>query len=706
MRSPAFISTCLWAGLLCGSVGPLWAQQAPAPAPASPDEGAPALQTVTVTAERLNLIGTAVTASQGVVVNDELALTPAFRPGQLLETVPGLTVTSHSGEGKANQYMMRGYNLDHGTDFAVSVDGMPVNEPTHAHGQGYADLNFLIPELATGVSYTKGTYYADAGDFASVGSVHVNYRNTTEDQVSAAGGMFGFQRLYSAGSTRAGEGDVLGALELQHYDGPWTNPDDQRKVNAVIRYSEGIPKDGLSLTAMFYHGLWNATTDQPERAVSQGLIGRFGSLDPSDGGQAQRGSLSAQYRKELDGGSLSASAYLISNQLTLWNNFTHFLTDPVHGDQEAQHEERWTVGGDVSIAHGADFADVHNDVLAGLHTRFDSNDVSHLPTEERMLLDTSDVAAVNAPLGFSERDHVHLASVALFVQATTIWTEWFRSVLGLREDYLHGSDSGTNYGTASGTLAEPKVSLIFTPTDTTELYMSWGRGFHSDDLRGVNQARISGVPGAPLLASQTGEELGFRRQIMSSIALTLSLYNLDAQSETTYDPDAGMDSAGPASRRYGVELNVTYQPLRWLEIYASYSANHARFRVPYDDGTGHVGEYLPNAPFAAGSLNIYVKNLGRWQGGLEYRYVSAFPLSSDNVVQGHGYGEWSGDAHYALPGGWDFALGLYNILNTHADAAEFWYVDRLPGEPAGGVADVHAHPLEPFSFRVTISKSF
>src|SRR5579875_536513 len=660
----------------CGAIA-AWAAwpAAGAPDPAGDSEAAPAgsanaVQEVTVSAERLDLIGTATTASEGVVVGSELALTPAFRPGALLETVPGLTVTSHSGEGKANQYMMRGFDLDHGTDLAVFVDGMPVNEPTHAHGQGYADLNFMIPELADRVTYTKGTYYAGEGDFASVGSVHVSYRDSIEDQVEVTAGTYDFQRVLAAGATPLGCGDLLGALELLHYDGPWTSPDDQRKVNAVLRYSEGGQREGLSVTAMLYRDLWNSTTDQPERAIEDGLIGRFGSLDPSDGGEARRESLSAQYHVLVAGGRLDASAYVIGNQLTLWNDFTHFLVDPVNADQEAQHEDRATFGAAARYGWSRDISGVHNAFAVGLQMRDDVNEVSRLPTQDRQLLTSAQLAAVDYPANFSEIDHVHLASFAVYVEATTDWTAWLRSVIGLREDYQHGIDSGTNGGAAGASITEPKVNLIFTPRDTTELYLSWGRGFHSDDLRGVTRARTVGIAGAPLIASQTGEELGLRQQFMQNVAITVAVYDLDAQSETTYDPDIGQDSAGPASRRYGAEVNLTWQALRWLEVYGSYSANHARFRTPYDDGTGHLGEYLPNAPFAAGSLNLYVRNLGPWRGGLEYRYLSGFPLSSDDEVQGHGYGEWNGDVHYAATNGWTFGLALYNILDKRADAAE------------------------------------
>jgi outer membrane receptor protein involved in Fe transport len=652
------------------------------------------LSTVVVTAERRELIGTTSTASEGIVVNDELALTPAYRPGQLLETVPGLQVTSHSGEGKANQYMMRGYNLDHGTDLAVSVDGMPVNNPTHAHGQGYTDLNFMIPELATNIKFTKGTYYANQGDFASVGSVRLSYLNQIENQINVTGGNLGFERVLAAGTV----GNVLGALELQHYNGPWDNADDQRKVNAVLRYSN----NGFSLTGMFYHGLWNATTDQPVRAITAGLIGRFGTLDPTDGGRAQRWSLSSQYHAAVGDGELEANAYVVNTQLTLWNNFTHFLTDPVNGDQEAQTENRYITGGGVSYQLPVQVAGVTTEWLSGARLRYDINDLSRVPTRGRAVL-----TADENPLDFSETDHVHLINLSAYTQATTHWTPWFRSVVGMREDYIHGIDSGTNSGTAGQALLQPKVSLILTPAETTELYLSWGRGFHSDDLRGVTQAAATGQSGAPLIARQKGEELGVRQQLAGGkVAVTLAVFSLDAESETTYDPDAGEDGAGPASRRYGFEVNLTYQALRWLELYASYSGNHARFTTDFDDGTGHVGRYLPNAPFATGSFNIYVKNLGAWSGGLEYRYLGREPLSADNEIQSGGYGELNADVKYAFATDWSAGLGVYNILNRHSNAAEFWYIDRLPGEPADGVPDLHVHPLEPLAVRLTLSKTF
>lgn len=556
--------------------------------------------------------------------------------------------------------------------------------------------------------------------------MHIAYLNTIPNEVSVSGGTWGFVRLFGAGSTPLAGGNLLGALELQHYDGPWVTPGDQRKINAVVRYSEGDQLDGYSLTTSFYHGLWNAQTDQPERAITQGLISRFGELDPSDQGVAQRANLSWKYFFTIGGGQLTANLYGFNNQLTLFNNFTHFLVDPVNGDQEEQHENRWTVGGAVSYSHDAEVFGFPSAWAFGIQSRNDENVVSRVPSKNAEPLSPAD-----DPLGYIESDQIHLASNAVYAQIMTHWNYWFRTVLGLRQDYQHGSDSGTNHGTASSSLFQPKGSLIFTPVDTTEIYVSAGRGFHSNDLRGVNQAAIQGVPGAALIASETGEEIGVRQQLLGQkVAVTLAVFNLDATSQTTYNPDVGQDTAGPASRRTGYEINITYQALRWLEFYGSLSQDHARFKTPFNDGTGHLGEYLPNAPFATGSFNVYVKNLGPWSAGLGYRYLGAFPLSSGpcadsavandfpgltscanaptprGQVNGSGYSEWNGDVHYELASGWNFVLGVYNLLNKKANAMEYWYVDRLQGEPAYGAADLHVHPLEPISFRLTISKTF
>ena len=242
-----------------------------------------------------------------------------------------------------------------------------------------------------------------------------------------------------------------------------------------------------------------------------------------------------------------------------------------------------------------------------------------------------------------------------------------------------------------------------------------------------------GLPNTPLLAKQDGEEVGLRAEIARNIALTFAVYNLWQQSETIIDPDVGMDTAGPPSRRYGYEINITYQVRRWLEFYGSFSGDHTRFTHAFDDGTGHLGDHITDAPYATGSAALYLTNLGGWSGGLNYRFLGNYPLSSGPCVNsaaahdfpgatscaaaptapgqidGKGFGELNADVHYAFRSRWGVSLGIYNILNTHAAAAEFWYVDRLRSEIEAypdGRADVHQHPLEPAMARFTISRQF
>jgi outer membrane receptor protein involved in Fe transport len=703
----------------------------------------PALDEITVTAQRSYLIGKTATASEGVVEDQEIQLAPTYRPGQLLETVPGLVVTLHSGEGKANQYLLRGYNLDHGTDLETDVDGMPINQPTHAHGQGYTDLSFVIPELADGISYTKGPYYANVGDFGAVGSVRVSYRNTIPDQVSASVGTLGFQRILTAGSDALGPGNLLAAVEVRHYDGPFMTPDDARKENFVLRYSEGDEKNGYSLTAMYYHQLWTNTTDIPLRAITEGTVpDRFGTFDPTDGGRAQRASFTIDDHASLGAGRLTASAFYIYNQLHLFNDFTHYLVDPIQGDQEDQFENRRVTGGSVDYTLPLSFGSIPNEISAGVLARYDSLGVGRYPSENQIPMMSG-----NDPVSFYDNDQVYLLAAGAYVQAVTRWTAYFRSVLAVRDDFQRGTDVDylaalheregyTNGGTARGSLVQPKGSLIYTPTGYLEFYLSAGRGFHSADLRGVNQdvSVDLGLPHTHLLSKQEGQEVGVRAAVQNDLTFTIAYFNLWQQSETVIDPDVGADSAGPPSRRYGYEFNMTYQINRWLEFYGSYSGDHTHFTRPFDDGTGHLGEYITDAPLATGSFALYLKDLGPWSGGLNYRYLGNYPLSSGpcvnsaavhdfpavatsctnaptapGQVDGKGFGELNIDAAYRFQGGWTASLGIYNLLNTHAAAAEFWYVDRLRNEIGvypDGRADIHEHPLEPIMARFTLTKNF
>jgi hypothetical protein len=552
-----------------------------------------------------------------------------------------------------------------------------------------------------------------------------------------------YQRIFAAGTQPIGDGKLLAAAELQHYDGPFTIPDDARRQNAVLRYSEGDEHNGYSVTGMFYHQLWTNTTDIPLRAIEEGVVyDRFGTLDPTDAGRAQRASLSMQIHQSEGMGQFSASTYFIYNQLHLFNDFTHFLVDPIHGDQEDQFENRRVVGGAANYTLPVTLGSIDSEFAVGVHTRYDWLGVGRLPSQAQVPLSPQD-----DPPSFSNSDDVYLFGAAAYLQATTRWTSAFRSVLGLRDDYQHGTDIDylarlhqtagyTNGGTAAQSLMQPKGSLIYTPSQSLEFYLSAGRGFHSADLRGVNQdtSVVLGLPHTPLLARQDGQEFGLRAAVRPNFVATVGIYNLWQQSETILNPDIGQDTAGPPSRRFGYEVNLTYQINRWLELYGSYSGDHTRFTRPFDDGTGHLGTYITDAPVATGSMALYVTNLWGWSAGLDYRYLGNYPLSSGpcvnsavvrdfpgvahscasaptafGQVNGHGFGELNLNVQHAFASGWGVTLGIYNLLNTDAAAAQFWYVDRLQSERdlyPDGRADVHEHPLEPRAARITISKHF
>lgn len=374
-------------------------------------EDAPSSSDIVVTASTIDVLGKANTSSQGSITRQELQQRPVYRVGQLLETVPGLSVTAHSGEGKANQYLLRGFNLDHGTDLATFVDGMPVNQRTHAHGQGYTDLNFLIPELGVGVDFSKGPYFANEGDFASVGADHLRLVDMLKPTLSLTAGTVGDRRVFAGGSTDlAGGSHILAAGEYSRLDGPWDNPDHFRKYAGALRWSGGSAQNGWSLTAMGYHGTWNATTDQPRRAIEQGLIGRYGSLDPTDGGRSSRYSLSATFATPAGAWQIGGNAYVIRQRLTLWNDFTHFLDDPINGDQHAQNDRRYIAGGTLSAARDVSIAGIAHHLTFGLQSRYDNGRVNLIRTRQRVSLD------------MVRDDHILETSVGGYVEDYIRWT--------------------------------------------------------------------------------------------------------------------------------------------------------------------------------------------------------------------------------------------------------------------------------------------
>jgi outer membrane receptor protein involved in Fe transport len=690
--------------------------------PAARGKPNPTVSEVVVTASRRDLLGRAAAASQGSITPEELRLRPAYRVAQILESVPGLVVTVHSGEGKAYQYLLRGFNLDHGTDIANFIDGMPINRPTNAHGQGYSDQNFVLPQLLGGLDFTKGPYDPSIGDFGAVASVKLGLADAIPNQVEVSAGTLNDDAVFLGGTHNFSANDrVLAAVDYGHVDGPFTHPDNFQKYAAALRYSHGDASDGESLTALYYHGASAFTTDQPLRAVQEGLIGRYGTLDPSDGTQNERISLSGVFADHGEAWRVNANAYFVHSRQTLWNDFTHFLEDPVNGDQEQQDETRDVGGGGASVTLSQAIGAIQTETTFGVQGRYDSVHVDRRHTRLRQVLDYCEQAQLfgpAVPYAIGERacsaDQVQLGDEAIYADSTIRFNAWLRADLGAREEFYQGQDhsliSGFD-GAQAVTLFQPKGGLVLGPWWKTELYVSAGRGFHSDDLRGVLQTvPIEGIPRAagptPLLVRADGEEIGLRSDLIPDVHVQASVFNIDLQSELIYDQDQGQDQASAPSERQGVEVSAQYRPRPWLELNTDLSLSHARFTASNLAAYGFSGDHIPNAPGFVGSFGALVDHLGPWFGGLEVRSLGAYALVSDNAARDAGYTETNLEVGYRIDDGLKLRMDIFNLFDVRANAAAYFYTSRLAGEPAQGVADHQDHPLEPISARFTITATF
>jgi outer membrane receptor protein involved in Fe transport len=665
-----------------------------------------------VVRSRLDQIGSAATASQGTVTQEEIELRPIARVGQIFEAVPGLVVTLHSGEGKANQFLARGFNLDHGTDFATFIDDMPVNEGTHAHGQGYSDIHYLIPELAGGLDYTKGPFYAQVGDFGAIGSARLRLLDDIPDQVSVSAGTLGDERVYAGGTLRLDDDDrLLVAGDLSHYDGPFDHPDNYRTIHAAARYVHGDDAEGFNVTAMYYRAQWNNTTDQPVSALEEGLISRYGNLDPSDGGHAERFSLSAHDVVSGDGWKLSTDVYAIHSLLTLWNDFTHFLVDPVHGDQEQQDETRNVVGGETAYYRADQIAGVDVENTVGLQGRYDENYIDRRHTEQRVVLRDCP-GFINTGLFVCNADQVTQGDVAGYVQDTAHWLPWLRTVVGLREDYYGGTDRSlvTGFsGTIDKTLFQPKGSLVLGPWHDTELYVSAGRGYHTNDLRGVfgtvpSTGANGGLQGTSYLSKIISEEVGVRSDVIPKVNLTAAVFRLDFDSFLTYNQDQGNDFAGPPARLEGVELSAQYHPLGWLELNGDVNFTHTRYRTGDIAFYGLSGLFIQEAPDFIGSFGA-IADRGPWFGGAELRWLSGYPLIEDDSFRSKGYKDVNIDAGYRFNDRLKVQLNIFNLFNSHAYAAQYAYEYQVSPTRAPQTGPTF-HPLEPISAKLTVTATF
>ena len=659
--------------------------------------GEQVVEKVVITGAQTTL-GVADAASVGTVTQKQLEARTVYRPGELLESVPGLIVSQHSGEGKANQFYLRGFNLDHGTDLRTTVDGMIVNQRSHAHGQGWTDVNFLVPELVNRLEYRKGPYYASEGDFSSAGSVAVKYSDRLAQGIaSVAAGQNGFRRVLLADSPEFANGRLLYAIERINNDGPFVNPDSFRKINGVLRYSQGDEGNGFNVTGMAYKAKWNATDQIPQRAIDSGLLrNRFDAIDTTDGGAAHRYSVSGAWRKTDDGSSTQVNAYLIDNKLDLFSNFTYFLDNRIDGDQFAQPDRRRTAGLNAS----------HTRRFAGLGLESENTFGVQLQTDNIFngLLNTK----ARQTIGVTRQDHIVESSAGLYAENATKWTPWLRSVAGLRVDgyrFKVKGDNQLNAGTATDSAVNPKLSLVFGPWAKTEFYVNAGSGFHSNDARGTT-IRVDPKTGdaadrvTPLVRSK-GAEIGLRGNWLRGLQTSLSVYQLDFASELLFVGDAGTTEASRPSRRVGFELANYYKLSNWLTLDADVAFARARFR-----DADPAGNRIPGAVEGVASLAVAVDNLGPWFGAAQLRYFGPRPLIEDNSTRSKSTTSLNARIGYRFSPKMRLELDGFNLTNRKASAIDYFYTSRLPGEASEGVESIHFHPIESRSFRVSFVMNF
>ncbi len=646
-----------------------------------------------------NAVGTSDAASQGTIRAELLKSRPAQRPGEVLEFIPGMIVTQHSGDGKANQYFLRGFNLDHGTDFATFLNGMPVNMPTHAHGQGYSDLNFLIPELVDRISYRKGPYFANVGDFGSAGAAEIQYRSSLDAPFAQLTlGEHGYRRGLLAGSHETSGGVTwLGALEWMGNDGPWTVPENLKRLNAVLTATGGTRAEGWQASAMAYDAKWTATDQIPQRLINAGSylgkpFGRYDSLDPTDGGGTSRYSLSGQWHKVDDLSAIRVSAFAMRYALGLNSNFTFALDRPDTGDQFAQRDRRTVLGLNAvqSLNHQWLGRSVRSEM--GLQIRRDGILVGLFDTAQRQIT------------GVTRDDTVSQTLVGLYGQSMVELTPWLRTLVGARADRMDmqvtSKTLGANSGNSGDLQVSPKFSLIAGPFAKTEFFLNTGRGLHSNDARGttttVDPRSGDPVNKVPVLVASRGAEVGVRTEAVPGLQSSLALWRLHVDSELVYVGDAGVTEPSLASIRRGVEFNNRWQPRQWLLFDADLAWTHARF---------DNGDRIPNAVDRVGSVAATLRDLGPWSTSVQLRYLGSGALIEDNSVRSipsvttnwrlsRRTNEWFGR-------GSEITLDVFNVGNRKVNDIQYFYESRLPGE-LGAVADRHVHPAEPRTVRLTI----
>jgi hypothetical protein len=708
--------------------------------------------TVNVQGREDDLVGLAESATQGTVGAKEIEDRPILRSGEVLETVPGLIITQHAGGGKANQYFLRGFNLDHGTDFAVFLDDMPLNLASHAHGEGYADMNTVIPEFVQRVNFEKGPYYPDVGDFGSAGSANLQFFKTLPDNFfQVEGGMYGFGRAVFGISQKLGSGNLLYGGEAYYDDGPWKHPDAYAKFNGLLTYSQGDSANGFSMTARAYHGKWNSSDQVPVTATP--LVGFFGALNPTDGGNSQRYSLQAEWHREHANSKTKITVYGFYYDLDLFSDFTYFLDDPIKGDQFEQQDRRWVFGFDAlhTISNNWFGRKVVN--TFGLQVRNDWVHNGLYRTENRVRTDKNDSNACNDDPIQACNTNPNLMAVlpadtdlnkftdtmaGFYVENRIQWAEKFRSVVALRGDdatyvvtsltpnyvatELPGAPvvnfAAANSGTASKFLPEPKASLIFGPWFKTEFYIQGGFSFHSNDARGATQREEpispdnpfpTAVARIPALVPTKGAEIGVRTTAASHLQSTFSLWYLRSASELQQDGDTGGTSASASpSNRYGIEWANYYTPLEHLAFDFDIADSRAFFTaIDPDDAAPNSagGKRVPEAVGLVISSGITMHDYKRFSASLRLRAFGPRDLTSDGIYRSTTTVLLNAEIRYRVTKALRVSVEFLNLLNRGDHDIDYAYISRITPTSDSAFTDVF-HPVEPFQVRCGLQYTF
>lgn len=633
------------------------------------------LDEVIVFARGEALIGTADAASEGAVGGADLSVRPLLRVAELLEVVPGLIAVQHSGSGKANQYFLRGFNLDHGTDFTAYIDDVPMNLRTHGHGQGYLDVNGLIPETIDRIDYRKGTYRADAGDFSMAGSSFMSTIKQVDPFIAAEAGEYGWQRLAAGTSIDAGEGTLMFAGQLKTYDGPWELPEDLKHESVWGKYAQPTDFGQLELSLSGYHATWHPSEQIPERAIGTAVCeDAYCALDPTAIGETLRWIGTAR----LLGDDWRASLYA---QYYDWN----MLSNPTYDYQINQFDRRWIAGGryEHSYELGPKLA-----LNAGTEFRYD--DIGNVGVEHTQGRQFVEAIARHA---------VQEGSLSVYSEATWTPLERLRVTGGLRGDVynfdVRARIDGLDAGSESDSIVSPKLTLAWTPTEHVELYGNWGRGFHSNDARGV----VNTTTPIQALSKGEGQELGVRFEL-GSARLTTTYWWLDLDSELKFVGDSNSVEPGNATKRRGYEVVGFWRPIDWIALDAVWTGSHARYvNSPGED-------YVAGAVENAGELGLSAI-LDQWEASLRVRYLGEYPLIEDNSQRADAEtmvnlrGAWK-------PGRITVYAELLNVFDEHGKDIVYYYGSNVAGlDPVGEQVDGYmSRVAEPRTVRAGIKYQF